>query len=161
MLEDIGRGGLGFVIKEDAEVTSTRRGEGRLGGLGNETVQDKQIELLKSDLRIKKSMKTLDLLNARAKKVSFKDEPKKREPDAREEKKESQEKPLITPTEAVRLEDVVPTEKKNIIYLSYQNIRERYLQREQRSNQVQARNEQILKELKAKEVKLPKIRTKP
>ena len=45
------------------------------------------------------------------------------------------------------------TQKQNIFYYSYRNIRERYQYKEQRMNRIQARDERILKELKLPEIK--------
>jgi len=46
------------------------------------------------------------------------------------------------------------TQKQNIFYYSYRNIRERYQYKEQRINRIQARDERILKELKLPEIKI-------
>ncbi len=39
------------------------------------------------------------------------------------------------------------TQKKNIFYFSFKNIRDRYQYKEQRANKIQMRNEKILKDL--------------
>jgi hypothetical protein len=39
------------------------------------------------------------------------------------------------------------TQKKNIFYFSFKNIRERYQFKEQRANRIQIRNEKIIKDL--------------
>ncbi len=47
------------------------------------------------------------------------------------------------------------SQKKNILYYSFKNIRERYQFREQRANKIQLKNEKIIKE-----IQLPKINDK-
>jgi hypothetical protein len=45
------------------------------------------------------------------------------------------------------------TQQKNVFYNSFKNIRERYQYKKQRINNIQMRNEQILRDLKKKKVK--------
>ena len=52
------------------------------------------------------------------------------------------------------------TQKQNIFYYSFRNIRERYQYKEQRLNRIQARDEKILKELKLPEIKTGSVRLK-
>jgi len=43
---------------------------------------------------------------------------------------------------------MVSSQKKNIFYLAFKNIKERYQYREQRSNKIKMRSEDIMKEFK-------------
>jgi len=45
-------------------------------------------------------------------------------------------------------EEIVSSQKKNIFYLAFKNIKDRYQYREQRSNKIKTRNEEIMKEFK-------------
>ena len=45
-------------------------------------------------------------------------------------------------------EDMVSSQKKNIFYLAFKNIKDRYQYREQRSNKIKMRGEEIMKEFK-------------
>lgn len=48
----------------------------------------------------------------------------------------------------VREDEMVSSQKKNIFYLAFKNIKDRYQYREQRSNKIKMRNEEIIKEFK-------------
>ncbi len=56
--------------------------------------------------------------------------------------------------------DIKSSQKQNIFYYSFRNIRERYQYKEQRLNRIQARDEKILKELKLPEIKVGSAKNK-
>ena len=56
--------------------------------------------------------------------------------------------------------EIKSSQKQNIFYYSFRNIRERYQYKEQRLNRIQARDEKILKELKLPEIKLGSAKNK-
>jgi len=47
-----------------------------------------------------------------------------------------------------RENEIVSSQKKNIFYLAFKNIKERYQYKEQRSIKIKSRNEEIIKEFK-------------
>ena len=60
---------------------------------------------------------------------------------------------VVTPEETVVKNQNNSTQQKDVFYHSFKNIRERYQYKEQRINNIQMRNEQILRDLEKKERK--------
>ena len=56
--------------------------------------------------------------------------------------------------------EIKSSQKQNIFYNSFRNLRERNQYKEQRLNRIQARDEKILKELKLPEIKVGSARLK-
>lgn len=55
---------------------------------------------------------------------------------------------IINQNIQIKENDIVSSQKKNIFYLAFKNIKDRYQYKEQRSNKIKSRNEEIMKEFK-------------
>ena len=56
---------------------------------------------------------------------------------------------------APKEEEIVSSQKKNIFYIAFKNIKDRYQYKEQRSNKIKMRSEEIMKEFRLPSINSP------